>query len=157
MTAGSDQLSALVAEELDWPLFPAAEAACADIVAAHGETVRAVLFYGSCLREGTDQDKILDFYVLADSPAKANGSAILGFFNWLLPPNVYYRETAYEGRTVRTKYALMGFEQFRRAMQSRLNVSFWARFSQPAALAFARSDEDRGLIAQALGHALVTF
>jgi hypothetical protein len=142
--------------ELTQPLFPAARAACEDIRAAH-PGVAAVLFYGSCLRAGADDDKILDFYILADDLAAANGSALLGFFNRMLPPNVFYRETAFEGRMVRSKYALMSTDDFVESMSlDCLNPSFWARFSQPCALAWTRDERVAGYVAEAVAQAAIT-
>ncbi|MEN3976662.1 hypothetical protein [Emcibacter sp. SYSU 3D8] len=145
-----------VLAELSQPIFPAAEAACRDLLAAHPGAA-AILFYGSCLRSGADDDKILDFYVLADDLAEANGSALLGFFNRVLPPNVFYRETPFEGRMVRTKYALMSTEGFAESMRlDCLNPSFWARFAQPCALAWVRDPRTGGLVADAVAQAVIT-
>ncbi|MGE0667785.1 MAG: hypothetical protein AB7O49_14620 [Sphingomonadales bacterium] len=145
-----------VLAELYQPLFPAAEAAARDLLSAHpGAT--AILFYGSCLRAGTDDEKILDFYVLADDLGEANGSEVLGFFNRILPPNVFYRETEFEGRTVRTKYALMSTEGFVESMSlDCLNPSFWARFAQPCALAWVRDARVAGYVSEAIAQAVIT-
>ena len=69
-----DVVRHLIAGELDQPILESATAAAAEIAAAHGDSVSAVLFYGSCLQQQTDEDKVLDFYVLADSLRSANGS-----------------------------------------------------------------------------------
>ncbi len=146
-----------IRRELDQPIFDAASAAAADIVADRGDTVAAVLFYGSCLRLGTDEDKILDFYVLCDDLSQANDSWFLGLMNRMVPPNVYYREVDIDGRIVRSKYALMSLDGFSAAMRaSRFNASFWARFAQPAALAYARNDAVRAQVDKALVDAVTT-
>jgi hypothetical protein len=142
--------------ELNQPLFPAAEAAVQDLLTAH-PGASAILFYGSCLRGGSDEDKILDFYVLADDLGEANGSEVLGYFNRILPPNVFYRETPFNGRAVRTKYALMSTEGFAESMSlDCLNPSFWARFAQPCALAWVRDERTAGYVAEAVAQAVVT-
>lgn len=142
--------------ELHQPLFPAAESAAQDLLAAH-PGASAILFYGSCLRTGSDDDKILDFYVLADDLGEANGSELLGFFNRVLPPNVFYRETTFEGRMVRTKYALMSTDGFVESMSlDCLNPSFWARFAQPCALAWVRDPRTAGHVAEAVAQAVIT-
>ncbi len=145
-----------VLAELHQPLFPAAEAAARDLLAAH-PGASAILFYGSCLRAGSDEEKILDFYVLADDLGAANGSEVLGFFNRILPPNVFYRETPFEGRAVRTKYALMSTSGFVESMGvDCLNPSFWARFAQPCALAWVRDNTTAGYVAEGIGQAVIT-
>jgi hypothetical protein len=142
--------------ELNQPLFPAAEAVVRDLLTAH-PGASAILFYGSCLRAGSDDDKILDFYVLADDLAAANGSSALGFFNRVLPPNVFYRETPFEGRVVRTKYALMSTDGFTESMAlDCLNPSFWARFAQPCALAWSRDERTAGYVGEAIAQAVIT-
>ncbi len=145
-----------VLAELYQPLFPAAEAATKDLLAAH-PGASAILFYGSCLRVGSDDEKILDFYVLADDLAEANGGALLAFFNRVLPPNVFYRETPFEGRMVRIKYALMSTDSFVESMSlDCLNPSFWARFAQPCALAWVRDPRTAGYVAEAVAQAVIT-
>ena len=143
--------------ELHQPLFPAAQAAADDLVEHHGDCVVAVLFYGSCLRGGDDDEKILDFYVLVDDLAAANKSKILGFLNNLLPPNVFYREISFDERTIRSKYAVMSLDGFSRSMRpGRLTTSIWARFAQPSALAFCADGETEKRITESLVRAIVT-
>ncbi|MBI1181785.1 MAG: hypothetical protein GC201_14630 [Alphaproteobacteria bacterium] len=146
----------IIGEELRQPLFPAAAAAAGDIRALHQGAV-AQLFYGSCLRDGSDGDRILDYYVLVDDLGRANGGPVLGFLNRILPPNVFYRETRFDGRTVRSKYALMSLDGFVDAMgEGHLNPSFWARFTQPCALAWARDDRVAAIVEGAVTRAVVT-
>lgn len=145
-----------IRDELGQPLFPAAAAAARDLRDRHPGTA-AILFYGSCLRAGTDEDKILDFYILADDLAAANGGAVLGYFNRLLPPNVFYRETPFEGRLVRSKYALMSVDGFRDAMRpDHLNPTFWARFAQPCTIAWSRDAAVEEIILHSVSQAVVT-
>jgi len=148
----------LIAGELAQPIMDVAKAAAQDIVLGHGDTVAAVLFYGSCLQQKSTEDKVLDFYVLVDSCIEANGSRVMGMLNVLLPPNVFYRELELDGRTIRSKYAVMSTKGFAQAMlPSRLNPSFWARFAQPCALAYCRDKEARQQVTQAVTQAVLTF
>lgn len=150
-------LAGAIWQELNQPVFPAVHAAVDDLRTAHGDSVAAILFYGSCLRAGTDDDKILDFYVLVDDLGAANHGKISGFFNKLLPPNVFYREIEYEGRVVRSKYGIMSLSAFGRSMRmGRWNTSFWARFAQPAALVYADGPDAETLVIEALAQAVVT-
>lgn len=153
-----NRLAARIGRELDTPVFPAAAAVAREIADSYGQNVAAVLFYGSCLREGSAEDKILDFYVLVDDLYAANSSRLLGLLNILLPPNVFYRETQVDGATVRSKYGVMGLAGFRRAMSGgRFGASFWARFSQPCRLVYSRDAQAKTQVSEALGQALVTL
>jgi hypothetical protein len=125
----------------------------------HGPAVGAALFYGSCLRSGSDQDSLLDLYLLVDSyracyPARP----FARWANRLLPPNVFYYEQAFAGRTVRVKYAVMTFADFRAAAGPRaLLPAIWARFSQPTVLVQARDAQARSEVENALAAAVATM
>jgi hypothetical protein len=54
----------LVAEELAAPVDPRVTAMVAAIAERHGSASRAVLFYGSCLREQQLDGLMLDFYLI---------------------------------------------------------------------------------------------
>ena len=58
------ELRALVAEELSLPVDPRVSACAAAIAEKHGAASRAVLFYGSCLREKQLDGLMLDFYLI---------------------------------------------------------------------------------------------
>ena len=73
----------------------------------HGESVLAVLFYGSCLRSGTVHEGLADLYLLVDDYRTAFDSHALALFNKLLPPNVFYLEVPFEGHVLRAKYAVL--------------------------------------------------
>jgi len=57
-------LRALVEAELDEPVDPRVSAMAAAIAAEYGSASRAVLFYGSCLREKQLDGLMLDFYLI---------------------------------------------------------------------------------------------
>ena len=67
--------------------------------ALHGDSVRAVLFYGSCLRTGNIHDGLVDLYLLVDDYRAAFKSRTLAILNRLMPPNVFYLEIPFEGQT----------------------------------------------------------
>lgn len=151
------QLAALLAGELARPIDPAVQAIAAAARAAHGEAVAAVLFYGSCLRDGYHAGLMVDLYVLVDDYAAVHRSALMRELNRLVPPNVYYLETPHAGGTVRAKYALVSLPQFERRMRfATSNPYFWARFAQPTGLAWARDAAVAGRIADALAQACAT-
>lgn len=153
-----DSLISALIREWDRPVAPEALAAARAISARYGDAVAGVLFYGSCLRTGEIEDKILDFYIIVDSYKSAYDSIFLRLGNALVPPNVFYHEMDVDGTTVRSKYAVLS----RKALTYRcsadcLNVSVWARFCQPVILLEARDDAITTEIATAISHAATTM
>ena len=117
----------------------------------HGTAVAAVLFYGSCLRTGSDEGKVVDLYLLVDSYTAAYGRGVAAAMNWLLPPNVFYIETPFEGRTVRAKYAVVSLADFAKGAGGRwFHPYLWARFAQPCRLAWCRDAAVRESVTAAL-------
>ena len=60
-------LRALVCAELAEPVNPRVTAMAAAIAAQYGGAARAVLFYGSCLRQQELDGLMLDFYLIVSS------------------------------------------------------------------------------------------
>lgn len=140
------------------PVSPALGALTSEILARHGTACQAILFYGSCLREGDDRRGIIDLYLLVDSYRSIYRNRLLGVANKLLPPNVFYLELPFQGRMVRAKYAVLSLADFQRGTSSDCFHSyFWARFAQPSALLYARTDQVRTQVEAALEQAVVTF
>ncbi len=122
-----------------------------------GHAVAAV-FYGSCLRTGQVEDRILDFYIIVDDYQKAYGGLALAWANKILPPNVFYAEATYEGVILRSKYAVVSLADFEhRCTEKSLNISIWARFSQPAALIGVKTQSATDRLTLAISHAAKTM
>lgn len=144
--------------EMAPPIFARAQAAADDIRARFGDSVVAVLFYGSCLRLGDDDGKILDFYVIVDGYRRAYPGLGLALWNRLLPPNVFYAETPAAGGVVRSKYAVLSARDLETRSHGRtLDVTIWARLAQPVALAYARDGEARAVVARGLANATIAM
>ena len=151
----SEDLRTLIGGELHREMPPAAVALANRLAERAEGRVAAVLFYGSALRDKA-LDGVLDFYVLLDRCADWPGSRLAALANRLLPPNVGYVEADIDGRPLRAKYAVMTVAQFRHAMSvHRIDTTMWARFSQPCACLFARSEADRAEVRDAVGDAVV--
>jgi hypothetical protein len=107
------------------------------IAAAHGSASRAVLFYGSCLREAELDGRMLDFYLIVSDYAEAYGKRWLAAANRLVPPNVFH--FAHAGLVA--KYAVLSEVDFHRlnGPETR-SVSVWARFAQPSRLVWAADE-----------------
>ncbi|AWW73306.1 hypothetical protein CD351_02565 [Erythrobacter sp. KY5] len=105
----------------------------------------AVLFYGSNLRTGS-LDGVLDFYVLHPGETTAR-----------IWPRISYHERDAGGITLRAKVATMGIETFAKAASGELtDTTIWARFVQPSALAWVRSDAARAQVTEAIAAAAIT-
>ena len=132
-------LRELVADELAIPVDPRVSDFAAAIAARHSGA-RAVLFYGSCLRQAELDGLMLDFYLIVRDYRAAYPKRWMAAANALIPPNVFHAE---HGGLV-AKYAVLSEADFHRlAGPGTRNVSVWARFAQPSRLAWA-ADEAAG-------------
>jgi hypothetical protein len=137
---------------------PAVQILIDEILARHGQSARAILFYGSCLRTGDDLEGLVDLYLLVDSYRKAYTGFVPAVLNALLPPNVFYLEREFEGQTVRTKYAVLSLADFQKGTSKRWFHSYlWGRFCQPTALLYASDEGVRQLVLKGLARSVLTF
>ena len=160
MDAALDRLKDALADETAGPVHPSVTAAAEAVRARHHGAARAVLFYGSCLRHGGDAgaDAVLDLYVLVERYRDAYGGWLASAANTLLPPNVFFVEVPWRGRTLRVKYAVMTLARFARGASKRsLQPMVWARFAQPARLVYVRDGETRAAVVAALADAVETM
>lgn len=123
----------------------------------HGESVRAVLFYGSCLRSGDVDDGLADLYLLVDDYRAAFKNRALAFFNQLLPPNVFYLEVPFQGRILRAKYAVLTLVDFRNGTESWFHSYLWGRFAQKCGLIYSHSEQVTAEVMESLAGAVTTF
>ncbi len=124
----------LVADELLTPVDARVAGMTEAIAAKHGASSRAVLFYGSCLRERQLEGLMLDFYLIVSDYRAAYDRRWLATANRLVPPNVFPFE--HEGLTA--KYAVLSQSDFERECGAGAwNVSTAARFAQPSRLAWS--------------------
>ena len=143
-------LTELVAEELAVPVDPRVTAMAAAIAARHGAASRAVLFYGSCLREQQLDGLMLDFYLIVSDYRAAYEKRWLARANALIPPNVF----PFQHYRLAAKYAVLSEADFARlnGPETR-NVSVWARFAQPSRLVWASDDGARDKAVAAISRA----
>lgn len=143
-------LKGLVAEELAQPVDPRVRELAAAVATRHGAASRAVLFYGSCLREARLEGLMLDFYLIVDDYRRAYGKAWQATANRLLPPNVF--PIGEDG--LNAKYAVLSEADFLRLASTRTrNVSVWARFAQPSRLVWAADDSAKERVIAAISGA----
>lgn len=143
-------LETLVAAELAEPVDTRVAAMAQAIAAHHGDAARALLFYGSCLREANLDGLMLDFYLIVSDYRAAFGTGWFALANRLLPPNVF----PFEHDGLIAKYAVLSEADFARlASSATRSVSVWARFAQPSRLVWAADEAARSRAIAAVAHA----
>lgn len=158
MTHSTDQnLIELVAARADAPVAPEVATLATALCERFGDAAVGVIAYGSCLRDTSFDDSLVDLYVLVTTYTAAYGYGLRATANHLVPPNVFYLEHAFRDKTLRAKYAVLTLEQLVwKVSPSTSNPYFWARFSQPCAVVFARDENTRSRIHAALASATRT-
>ncbi|HET9397795.1 MAG TPA: hypothetical protein VFO45_03165 [Sphingomicrobium sp.] len=147
-------LRELVETELGLSVDPRVTAMAEAIARRHGQASRAVLFYGSCLREKQLDGLMLDFYLIVSDYRAAYDKRWLARANALIPPNVF----PVEHGGLAAKYAVLSETDFHRlnGPETR-NVSVWARFAQPARLVWAKDETARAKAIEAVARAAPTL
>jgi hypothetical protein len=147
-------LRELVAEELSAPVDPRVRGIAGAIAAKHAPASRAVLFYGSCLRERQLEGLMLDFYLIVSDYRAAYGKRWLALANRLIPPNVFY----FEKNGLRAKYAVLSESDFHRLCGPETrSVSVWARFAQPSRLVWAADEKAEEQVVDSVSRAAPTL
>lgn len=148
------RLAELVADELSEPVDPRVTAMAAALAAQYPGAARAVLFYGSCLRESQLDGLMLDFYLIVSDYRAAYDRRWLAAANRLIPPNVF----PFQHDGLIAKYAVLSEGDFHRlnGPETR-NVSVWARFSQPSLLVWAADADARSSAIAAVARAAPTL
>lgn len=150
MSALADLIRAEISEKVDPRVTAMAEA----IAAQHGAASRAILFYGSCLREEQLDGLMLDFYLIVSDYAAAYSKRWVATANRMIPPNVF--PYAHDG--LAAKYAVLSEADFAALCgPDASNVSVWARFAQPVRLVWALGDAEADSVVDTLCIAPKTF
>ena len=148
------ELRELVAEELNRPVDHRVAAMAAAIAGKHGAASRAVLFYGSCLRQKQLAGLMLDFYLIVSDYRSAYDKRWLAAANRLIPPNVFY----FEHDGLAAKYAVLSEADFHRLNGPETSsVSVWARFAQPSRLVWSADEAARERTIDAVSRAAPTL
>lgn len=152
--ANSPHLLNLVQTELFHPVDPRVTAMAKALAAEYRGSARAVLFYGSCLRESNLDGLMLDFYLIVSDYSDAFPKRWMALANRLIPPNVF----PFQHDGLMAKYAVLSEADFHRlnGPETR-NVSVWARFSQPSRLVWSVDSTARLAAEQAVARAAPTL
>ena len=150
----ADDLRALVATELGTRVDPRVSAIAEALAAEHGAASRAVLFYGSCLRQKQLDGLMLDFYLIVSDYRAAYGKRWLAVANRLIPPNVFY----FEKDGLAAKYAVLSEEYFERECgPGAQSTSVVARFAQPARLSWGADERSSERVIAAVSRCAPTL
>lgn len=154
----AETLQSLIAAEALQPVDPRVAGFAQAIVAPFGDAARAVIFYGSCLREAQLDGLMLDFYVIVSDYAQAyraaNKAGWMARANALIPPNVF---PAAHG-DLAAKYAVLSEADLARACSMQAgDVSVWARFAQPVRIVWSADARAEAAALEALCAAPVTL
>lgn len=149
-----EPLAALVGQELALPVDPRVTAMAEALAAQYAGSARAVLFYGSCLRETQLDGLMLDFYLIVSDYREAYQKGWMAIANRLIPPNVF----PFQHDGLMAKYAVLSEADFHRlnGPETR-NVSVWARFAQPSRLVWASDEVARASAVAAVARAAPTL
>jgi hypothetical protein len=148
------ELRTLVAEELALAVDPRVAAMAGAIAAAHRAASRAVLFYGSCLRQQQLDGLMLDFYLIVGDYRSAYAKRWLAFANRLVPPNVFYCEHV----GLVAKYAVLSEADFaHECSPDAWTVSTAARFAQPSRRVWAADETARAAVIDSVAAAAPTL
>ncbi|HEX8572944.1 MAG TPA: hypothetical protein VF759_09345 [Allosphingosinicella sp.] len=149
-----DTLRTLVAAELAEPVDLRVSGMAAAVAALYPEAARAVLFYGSCLRQRELDGLMLDFYLIVSDYRAAYGRSWRAPANRWIPPNVF----PFEQDGLVAKYAVLSESDFDRLNgPETLSVSVWARFAQPSRLVWSSDPEAAERSAAAVARAAPTL
>ncbi len=151
-------LLSFIREQTTPVVDPATNALAEKLQEQFGNSLQAILFYGSCQRSGDYHNGILDIYVLVDNYRKAYKKPHLAWFNKLLPPNVFYLEATAGDQLIRAKYAVLTLHDFIRGTSNHWFHSYlWCRFAQPLGILFYRSKQILQQVHRASAQAAITF
>ncbi|HEX8535485.1 MAG TPA: hypothetical protein VF662_15080 [Allosphingosinicella sp.] len=147
-------IRSLVAAELAEPVEPRVSSMAEALAGLYPGAARAVLFYGSCLRERQLEGLMLDFYLIVSDYRAAYGRSWLAPANRLIPPNVF----PFEHGGLAAKYAVLSEADFARECGERAKtVSVWARFAQPSRLVWATDAAARERVVDSIATAAPTL
>lgn len=157
MNPDPDALIQYLAKDSQRPVPPAL-ALLTDALQAHfGQSLIAVLFYGSCMRTGEVRDAVVDLHVIIENYG-AYHSPLLAVLNRIIAPNVFYLRKHSQGMEVRAKYNVFALEHLRRLVgPRRLAVFSWARLAQRAAVVYSRDPASLSQVQAIRAQAVRTF
>jgi len=152
------QLISLIRQECCRPIPPSINALAEELLERYGDAVKAILFYGSCFRNGDVDGGIIDLYLLVDKYTHAYRRPFHGFLNVILPPNVFYLEIPYKEEIIRAKYTVFSFKDFEQGASMEWFHSYlWGRLAQPMGIVYTADAQDTERIYAAMANSVITL
>tara|TARA_B100000315_G_scaffold260665_1_gene323843 strand:- start:9563 stop:10513 length:951 start_codon:yes stop_codon:yes gene_type:complete len=150
-------LTSIISERQTHASLPATQCAIDQLLTHYDHAIQAILFYGSCFRESTDNG-LIDLYVIVDQYTSVHDRKIKAILNRILPPNVYYLEFPLDDKTIRTKYSIVSLSDFQQGTTMQwFHSYFWGRFAQPTELVFFRNHQVKKIVQAAMAQAIMTL
>ncbi len=138
------------------PVHPAI-VAMADSLRRKHAGARAIIAYGSTLRDASPAESLIDLYVLTENWREVSTNPLARWGCRLVAPNVYYAECTVEHEIFRAKYAVLPLAHFTKKLSVETsNAYFWARFCQPARIVWTLDDAAGLAVFEALHAASTT-
>ena len=150
-------LAELMAADLSGPAPGGLEPLVGDLAGRFGESLLAVVLYGSCLRSADPGEGLVDLMAIVTGYRAAHGSHTAALANAVLPPSVYYLEAGDGARRVRSKFIVISMGSLARRCRGGLDGYFWARFTQPCRLVWVRNRDTARAVAEYRARAAVHF
>lgn len=151
-------LLAEVAEQCAQPVAEELHTLCREVRTRFGDALVALLFYGSCLRNGDPTEGLVDLYAIVDSYSRAHSSRLLQMANAWLPPNVFLLQAhTADGRLLQAKCAVLSLRDLERGTACWFQNYLWGRFAQPSRLVYRRDAHVEQRIHEALAQAVITL
>jgi hypothetical protein len=151
------QLASSIEQHSARPVAPGVRALADTLLARYGNAVVAILAYGSCFRNQTDEG-LVDLCVLVDSYRSLPGTLWQRWLYRTLPPTVFSMGIECDGRAIRTKYTVISCTDFERGTSTRcFNSHLWGRYAQPTGALYVRDEDGAQRVFKALAQAIVTF
>lgn len=151
------QLASFIKQESARPVTPGIRALADTLLERYGDAAAAILTYGSCFRNHTDEG-LVDLCVVVDDYRSLPGPQWQQWLHRVLPPTVFSLELPYDGRRLRSKYIVISAADFERGTSPRAFHSYlWGRFAQPTGVLYHRDEQGVQRVYHALAQAVVTF
>jgi hypothetical protein len=128
-----------------------------DLQSRFGNSLQAVLLYGSCLHSYDLENSVVDLYAIVNNYDDAYDKKWLCMLNHCVPPNVFYLELEHEGMILRCKYGVISISDFENGASSWFHSYIWGRFAQPTRLLYTRTEVIRNKMHSILAQATITF
>lgn len=152
---GQKEIFTLTEQELHTPVSPLVTEFVRNLLGTAQPL--GVLFYGSGLRGGIQNDTLLDLYIIVEKQMDWPRPWLSCLANATLPPNVEYHEYRVGEHLLRAKVAILSLAQFRSLTRTQtLDTTVWARFSQPVRLVWWRDNEAQEALHACVMRAVLT-